>query len=226
MQAENRLKVTKNRMPSMLYYCLNNCTDMTCAEISSFDGSLIATAHSNNIIKLWNIKKSQINKIKEKQKDMEIDNNENIDEIKSYSNIQENKPDSTYLDDHDENGIAKLYGNMYNISSLCFGETNKILLSGNLNGDMYLYSTISNRNYVKYSGGHTPIWSIDTAFLGYFFCTSEDDGNLRIYSTNKTYPLITYKYNCTSNICKYHYNNTIVASGYYGIFFFSFTLHI
>ncbi|WBY57204.1 WD repeat-containing protein [Plasmodium yoelii yoelii] len=215
MQAENRLKVTKNRMPSMLYYCLNNCTDMTCAEISSFDGSLVATAHSNNIIKLWNIKKSQMNKIKEKQKDMEIDNNENVDEINNYSNIQENKPDSIHLDDQDENGIAKLYGNMYNISSLCFGETNKILLSGNLNGDIYLYSTISNRNYVKYSGGHTPIWSIDTAFLGYFFCTSEDDGNLRIYSTNKTYPLVTYKYNCTSNICKYHYNNTIVASGYY-----------
>ncbi|SCM08916.1 WD repeat-containing protein, putative [Plasmodium chabaudi adami] len=215
MQADNRLKVTKNRMPSMLYYCLNNCTDMTCAEISSFDGSLVATAHSNNIIKLWNIKKSQMNKIKEKQKDMEIDNNENVDEIKNYSNIEENKPDSIYLDDQDENGIAKLYGNMHNVSSLSFGETNKILLSGNLNGDIYLYSTISNRNYVKYSGGHTPIWSIDTAFLGYFFCTSEDDGNLRIYSTNKTYPLVTYKYNCTSNICKYHYNNTIVASGYY-----------
>ncbi|KJP90280.1 hypothetical protein AK88_00128 [Plasmodium fragile] len=220
VQKKNRLKVTKNRMPSMLYYCLNNCSDMTCAEISGLDGSLVATAHSNNIIKLWNIKQSQINKIKKKKKNME---EEKINEVnmndtitRRHEYLEENHTTSIDLDYDDENdGICKLYGNMFNVTSLRFGESNKILLSGNVNGDVYLYSTISNKNYVKYVGGHTPIWSLDTAFLGYFFCSSEDDGNLRIYSTNRTYPFITYTYNCPANVSKYHYNSTLVACGYY-----------
>ncbi|CRH00261.1 conserved Plasmodium protein, unknown function [Plasmodium relictum] len=210
-QTSNRLKVTKNRIPSILYYCLNNCNDLTCAEISSFDGSFVATAHSNNIIKLWNIKQSQMNKLNDK-KDFEC--NRIDDDIRKYEDYKESKNIYTDLKEH-ENGISKLYGNIYNVSSLCFGETNKILLSGNINGDIYLYSTINNKNYVKYVGGNTPIWSIDTAFLGFFFCSGEDDGNLRIYSTNKTYPFITYKYNCSANICKYHYNNTLIGCGYY-----------
>ncbi|KAI4838506.1 hypothetical protein MKS88_002987 [Plasmodium brasilianum] len=214
-QVRNRLKVTKNRMPSMLYYCLNNCNDMTCAEISGFDGSLVATAHTNNIIKLWNIKQSQINKIKNKKRDMENSSIVDPSDIRKYDHLKEINTISIDLDDQEENEISKLYGNIFNVSSLCFGETNKILLSGNVNGDIYLYSTISNKNYVKYVGGHTPIWYLDTAFLGYFFCSCEDDGNLRIYSTNKTYPFITYKYNSTANICKYHYNSTLVACGYF-----------
>ncbi|CRG96440.1 conserved Plasmodium protein, unknown function [Plasmodium gallinaceum] len=212
-QASNRLKVTKNRIPSILYYCLNNCNDLTCAEISGFDGSFVATAHSNNIIKLWNIKQSQMNKLNNEKKDLE-DNRIDDDEIRKYEDMKESKNIFTDLKEY-ENGISKLYGNIYNVSSLCFGETNKILLSGNINGDIYLYSTINNKNYVKYVGGNTPIWSIDTAFLGFFFCSGEDDGNLRIYSTNKTYPFITYKYNCSANICKYHYNNTLIGCGYY-----------
>eukprot|EP00366_Plasmodium_knowlesi_P001897 XP_002259394.1 hypothetical protein, conserved in Plasmodium species [Plasmodium knowlesi strain H] len=219
VQKKNRLKVTKNRMPSMLYYCVNNCSDMTCAEISGLDGSFVATAHSNNIIKLWNIKESQMNKIKKKKKkDMEEINKVNINDTmtRRHDYLEENNTTSIELDYHEENdGISTLYGNVFNVTSLRFGESNKILLSGNVNGDVYLYSTISNKNYVKYVGGHTPIWSLDTAFLGYFFCSSEDDGNLRIYSTNRTYPFITYTYNCPANISKYHYNSTLVACGYY-----------
>ncbi|ANQ08080.1 Uncharacterized protein PCOAH_00027270 [Plasmodium coatneyi] len=218
VQKKNRLRVTKNRMPSMLYYCLNNCNDMTCAEISGLDGSFVATAHSNNVIKLWNIKQAQMNKIKEKKKDMEKISNVNINDTmtRRHDYLDEHNATSIDLNYDDENdGICTLYGNVFNVTSLCFGESNKILLSGNVNGDVYLYSTVSNKNYVKYVGGHTPIWSLDTAFLGYFFCSSEDDGNLRIYSTNRTYPFITYTYNCPANVSKYHYNSTLVACGYY-----------
>ncbi|EDL42558.1 hypothetical protein, truncated, partial [Plasmodium vivax] len=219
LQKKNRLRVTKNRMPSMLYYCLNNCSDMTCAEISGLDGSFVATAHSNNIIKLWNIKQSQANKIRKKKKEMEKINKGDINDTmkRRHYHLEENNATSIDLDYDEENdGICKLYGNIHNVTSLRFGESNKILLSGNVNGDVYLYSTVSNKNYVKYVGGHTPIWSLDTAFLGYFFCSSEDDGNLRIYSTNRTYPFITYTYNCPGNVSKYHYNSTLVACGYYG----------
>lgn len=215
-QATNRLRVTKKYIPSILYYCLNNCNDLTCAELSGYDGSLIATAHSNNIIKLWNLKKSEMNKVMNEKRDID-EINEYMDDVRKHESYLNGKKSIPLdIDEYNNKGVSKLYGNTFNVSSLSFGETDKILLSGNLNGDIYLYSTISNKNYVKYVGGHTPIWSIDTAFLGYFFATAEDDGNLRIYSTNKTYPFITYKYNCPVNVCKYHYNNTLVACGYYG----------
>lgn len=219
-QSHNRLKVSKKKLPSMLLYCLNNCNDLTCAEISSFDGSYIATAYLNNTIKLWDLKQSQMNKVYDEEMKFlpgKTKNNPHgdgdimLNEEKQYT---QNNFSPIDLSEFNKEGVTKLYGNNHNVHSLSFGETNKILLSGNSKGEIYLYTTINNRNYVKYVGGNTPVWSLDTAPLGLFFCSGEDDGNLRIYSTNKTYPFVTYKNISPINICKYHPNNILVGCGY------------
>ncbi|AFZ80873.1 WD domain, G-beta repeat domain-containing protein [Theileria equi strain WA] len=188
VQKEHR---ATGKAPTTLSYTFQNSFPSCCCSISSFDGRYASLGLNDGSVLLWDLVASESSNA---FKDLSPVLGENI-AGRSISRVTGSSASKFHAsgegDEMAAGGLDSMlmFGHDGPVSSLCFGEMGRVLLSGGVDGDVRLRTLGSSSTRAIYRGGGHAVLSLKYGPYGYYFSTCEADGSVRVWETDRSFPL-------------------------------------
>jgi len=200
-EAQKRVNLGPDSLPSICYYTLlNSLYTVTCAEIAE-DSSLIAIGFSDATIKVWTMTPAKLREIKSTEQLKDIDRD--VDDV-LVRMMDDKKAD-----------MSKIFtGHTGPVYSCSFTFDRSLLLSCSEDCMIRLWSLHTWTCLVVYKGHLNPVWDVKFSPHGYYFVSCSHDKTARVWATDNPQPLRIFAGHLSDiDVCIFHPNSNYVATG-------------
>lgn len=200
-EAQKRVNLGPDSLPSVCYYTLlNSLYTVTCAEISE-DSSLIAIGFSDATIKVWAMTPAKLRELKSAEQLKDIDRD--VDDVLVRM-----------MDDRKAETAKIFSGHTGPVYSCSFTFDRSLLLSCSEDSTIRLWSLQTWTCLVVYKGHLNPVWDVKFSPHGYYFVTCSHDKTARVWATDSPQPLRIFAGHLSDvDCCIFHPNSNYVATG-------------
>ncbi|CAG9812148.1 unnamed protein product [Chironomus riparius] len=200
-EAQKRVNLGPDSLPSVCYYTLlNSLYTVTCAEIAE-DSSLIAIGFSDATIKVWAMTPAKLRELKSAEHLKDIDRD--VDDV-LVRMMDDRKADTSKL----------FTGHTGPVYSCSFTFDRSLLLSCSEDCTIRLWSLQTWTCLVVYKGHLNPVWDVKFSPHGYYFVSSSHDKTARVWATDNPQPLRIFAGHLSDiDVCMFHPNSNYVATG-------------
>lgn len=200
-EAQKRVNLGPDSLPSVCYYTLlNSLYTVTCAEIAE-DSSLIAIGFSDATIKVWAMTPAKLREIKSTEQLKDIDRD--VDDV-LVRMMDDKKADTSKI----------FTGHTGPVYSCSFTFDRSLLLSCSEDCTIRLWSLHTWTCLVVYKGHLNPVWDVKFSPHGYYFVSCSHDKTARVWATDNPQPLRIFAGHLSDiDVCIFHPNSNYVATG-------------
>lgn len=200
-EAGKRLALSKDQLPSAVFYTvLNSHQGVTCAEISD-DSTLLACGFSDSSVRIWSLTPAKLRALKEADALRELD--------KESADIS-----ARMLDDRSGETTRSFLGHTGPVYRCAFAPEMNLLLSCSEDSTIRLWSLLTWSCVVTYRGHVYPVWDVRFAPHGYYFVSCSYDKTARLWATDSNQALRVFVGHLSDVDCvQFHPNSNYVATG-------------
>lgn len=200
-EAQKRVNLGPDNLPSVCYYTLlNSLYTVTCAEISE-DSSLLAIGFSDSNIKVWSLTPAKLRELKPADSLREIDRD--VDDVLVRM-----------MDDRKAEPSRIFTGHTGPVYRCSFTFDRSLMLSCSEDCTIRLWSLQTWTCLVVYKGHLNPVWDVKFSPHGHYFASCSHDKTARVWTTDSHQPLRIFTGHLADiDCCIFHPNSNYVATG-------------
>lgn len=200
-EASKRLPLSKDQLPSAVFYTvLNSMQGVTCAEISD-DSTMLACGFGDSTVRIWSLTPAKLRALKDADALRELD--------KESADIN-----ARMLDDRSGEVTRTFLGHTGPVYRCAFAPEMNLLLSCSEDSTIRLWSLLTWSCVVTYRGHVYPVWDVRFAPHGYYFVSCSYDKTARLWATDSNQALRVFVGHLSDVDCvQFHPNSNYVATG-------------
>jgi len=200
-EASKRLALSKDQLPSAVFYTvLNSHQGVTCAEISD-DSTMLACGFGDSSVRIWSLTPAKLRALKD------ADALRELDKESADINVR-------MLDDRSGEVTRSFLGHTGPVYRCAFAPEMNLLLSCSEDSTIRLWSLLTWSCVVTYRGHVYPVWDVRFAPHGYYFVSCSYDKTARLWATDSNQALRVFVGHLSDVDCvQFHPNSNYVATG-------------
>ncbi|XP_068145738.1 transcription initiation factor TFIID subunit 5 [Drosophila tropicalis] len=199
-EAGKRLPLSKDQLPSAVFYTiLNSQQGVTCAEISD-DSTMLACGFADSSIRIWSLTPTKLRALKEAESLRDLDKESADINVRMLSNNGES--------------TRSFFGHTGPVYRCAFAPEMNLMLSCSEDSTIRLWSLLTWSCVVTYRGHVYPVWDVRFAPHGYYFVSGSYDKTARLWATDSNQALRVFVGHLSDVDCvQFHPNSNYVATG-------------
>ncbi|KAG9510990.1 Transcription initiation factor TFIID subunit 5, partial [Fragariocoptes setiger] len=204
-EAQQRLKLSADTLPSILMYTILNARESSnyaalCCTIAE-DSSMIAIGFSDSSVRVWPLTPQNLRQLRQAHELEEID--------KEASDVMTRMWDSTIAFER-----KTLHGHSGPVFGVSISPDRLSLLSASEDTTIRLWSLQTWTNVCCYRGHNHPVWDVRFSPHGYYFASCSNDQTARLWATDNHQSLRIFADHLSDvDFVEFHPSSNSIATG-------------